>query len=377
MVSLKPLAQIRNNLITRYVGRENEALAILTGLITGEPTLLVGEPGTAKTAMVDDLAKMINGKYFYYLLTRFTEPDELLGTLDILALRKGIYKRVTANRLPEAHLVFLDEIFKSSSAVRNILLDIMLNRRYLNGTGYVKLPTIAFYTASNEVSHDEEDKAFYDRLLIRDFVNYVGDDQLEELLNAGLALIGNEPEPITDVEYVKTLQNFVIARAKELPQTIKQKYMEALVLLKQKGVELSDRRKVKGLIVISAISVIYVEKEISLDTVADAIRFIAPRDEDDLSIVEEVINEAKLSSYYAEMRKLQAMMAELDNLMKMIKGKTPDELTLKDVKNIKLVYKQLISILATIPKTARFLRYLNEATSKLAEVKSFLESIGE
>jgi len=75
------LVILRNSLVDMFVERENEITASLVSLISGEPMIMVGEPGTAKTKIVDTLAQFINAKYFYYLLTRFTEPDELLGTL--------------------------------------------------------------------------------------------------------------------------------------------------------------------------------------------------------------------------------------------------------------------------------------------------------
>ena len=78
-LSLKPLYRLQSELISRFVQREAEVFAVLVGLVSGEPVLLIGEPGTAKTAIVETLAKMIDARYFYYLLSRFTEPDELLG----------------------------------------------------------------------------------------------------------------------------------------------------------------------------------------------------------------------------------------------------------------------------------------------------------
>ncbi len=93
-VNLKPISQIKTQLNALFVGRENEVLAILAGLVSSEPTILVGEPGTAKTALIEALSKLMNAKYFYYLLTRFTEPDEPLGPLDVNALREGRYVRI-------------------------------------------------------------------------------------------------------------------------------------------------------------------------------------------------------------------------------------------------------------------------------------------
>src|SRR5688500_16354182 len=54
-----------------------------------ENLFLLGPPGTAKSAMVKELSRLLNGKTFEYLLTRFTEPNELFGPFDIRKLREG------------------------------------------------------------------------------------------------------------------------------------------------------------------------------------------------------------------------------------------------------------------------------------------------
>ncbi|RUM35124.1 MAG: AAA family ATPase, partial [Archaeoglobus sp.] len=188
MSALSKLAELKLKLADLFVQREAEITAVLSGLISGEPTILIGEAGTAKTILIEKMAELIDAKYFYYLLTRFTEPDEVLGPLDINALRDGKYVRRTDGRLPEAEIVFLDEIFKASSAIRNILLDIILNRRFRNNGGYSKLPMLTMYTASNEVSSDAEDAAFYDRLTVRCFVKSVSEDAWSELVERGIVL---------------------------------------------------------------------------------------------------------------------------------------------------------------------------------------------
>ena len=51
--------------------------------------LIVGPPGTAKSALVRHLSRLIDARYFEYLLTRFSEPSELFGPVDIKAFREG------------------------------------------------------------------------------------------------------------------------------------------------------------------------------------------------------------------------------------------------------------------------------------------------
>ena len=375
-INLKPINQIKNVLNSLFVGRENEIIAILAGQVSGEPVILIGEPGTAKTALIETLAKLFNVRYFYYLLTRFTEPDELLGPLDVNALREGKYVRITRNRLPEAEIVFLDEIFKASSAVRNILLDIILNRRIMNGGEYHKLPMLALYTASNEVSTDEEDQAFYDRLVIRAFVKYVDQTYWDELLIKGaqLPLVIQELKPIADSSYIRALQQAVVARTQWLVQQAeyRKKYIEALSVLRSKGIELSDRRKIKALYVASAISIVYGEDLPSLDSLADALRYVAVHDEDDMRKVEEVVMEAKLqiSAEYAKL--LMTLTAELNNMLQNVMS-LGDSVKVSDIQMMKRLIKKSLEMLVQVPDTPRLLRYKAELQNILKQATDLIK----
>jgi len=377
-VSLKPIIEIRSTLNSLFVGREVEIATLLTSLASGEPLILVGEPGTAKTAMVEALSKLVNARYFYYLLTRFTEPDELLGPVDINALREGKYSRITKNRLPEAEIVFLDEIFKASSAVRNILLDIILNKRILNGAEYIKLPMLTLYTASNEVSTDAEDKAFYDRLTIRVFVRYVEESLWDELLVKGVTLpqTMTQLRPAADANYVRALQSATIQRAIKLANNseYRNKYIEALSLLKQRGLEVSDRRKIKVLYVASAISIVYGEDVPSLDSLADALRYTTVHAEDDLKKVEEVVLQARLSTANEQMQKLLTLIAELKNQLENIK-QLGDKATMNDVKALKAIAKRALDELKATPPSPRLSRYVGELKSLVNEAINYIKQI--
>ncbi len=352
------LAELKFELAEKFVQREAEITAVLSGLLSGEPTILVGEVGTAKTALIERLAKMIDARYFYYLLTRFTEPDEILGVLDINALREGRYVRRTEGKLPQAEIVFLDEIFKASSAIRNILLDIILNKRIFSDGIYIKLPMLALYTASNEISSDIEDAPFYDRLTIRCFVKGVSEDSWEELIEKGALLdLGVEDRIILSVDDIKALQRIVNDRFKKSihNQSLIRKYIEALARLKQRGVKISDRRKIKVLKTASAISVIYSEKTISLDSLAEALKFAAVHDEDELKKVEQIILELGLSSFYQHVQKIQVVTAELQNAVNASISGGMDEL-----KMLSTVYKKATMIISELPENPRLIPYIRQ-----------------
>jgi len=371
-LDLKPLIEIRNKLLSLFVGRETEILASLTSLVSGEPLILVGPPGTAKTALIESLAKMINARYFYYLLTRFTEPDELLGPLDIVALREGRYERIIRNRLPEAEIVFLDEIFKASSAIRNILLDIILNKRYLNGTDYKRLPMISLFTASNEISTDAEDQAFYDRLTLRVFVKYVSNDMWSELLDKGVVLpaIQQEIKPVTSAEYFRQLQQLTILRAQTIVNTpeLKNKLLESFSYLKNEGIEISDRRKIKILYISAAISIVSAEENISLESIADALRLTAIYTEDDIVKVERVIQKAKLSIYQEIIQQLMTITSEIRNGIETLNR----EQTLSNLKMLRELTAKGAEMLKKVPRNPRITKYVDELKRAVNDAKNII-----
>src|SRR5512146_2968227 len=120
---------------------KQEIIRLMTiSAIAGEHMVIVGPPGTAKSAMIRMFARLIDAKYFEYLLTRFTEPNELFGPVDIGAFRSGTYRRKTETMLPESEIVFLDEVFKSNSAILNSLLTLLNERLYMNGQQRMDVP---------------------------------------------------------------------------------------------------------------------------------------------------------------------------------------------------------------------------------------------
>src|SRR5262245_62144774 len=111
-----------------FVGKDEIIDLLAISLVGGENLFILGPPGTAKTALVHQLAARLQGKTFDYLLTRFTEPNELFGPFDIRKLRDGELQTNTEGMLPEASLVFLDELLNANSAILNSLL-VALNER--------------------------------------------------------------------------------------------------------------------------------------------------------------------------------------------------------------------------------------------------------
>src|SRR5262245_35662087 len=127
--------------------------------------------------LADEVCRRLTGaQYFQWLLTRFTTPEELFGAVSLKALENDDYRRLTTHKLPEAHIAFLDEVFKASSSILNTILTIMNERRFHNGREVVQVPLLTLFAASNELPEDDELLALHDRFLLRFVVDYLEED---------------------------------------------------------------------------------------------------------------------------------------------------------------------------------------------------------
>src|SRR5437016_3669944 len=177
----------------RFVGRDEVIDLIALAAVAGAHHFLYGPPGTAKSALIRQFALAVRGRYFEYMLTRFSEPNEVFGPIDVARLREGTVVTVTTGMLPEAEFVFLDELFNANSAILNNLLTVLNERIYRRGAETHRLPLLSLFSASNHLPEDDALRALFDRFLLRCHVANLKREEMPQLLAAGWALERETP----------------------------------------------------------------------------------------------------------------------------------------------------------------------------------------
>lgn len=245
MEEINQLNNVINHLKKVFVGKDEIIDLLAICLVAQENLFLLGPPGTAKSAIVREFSNCIKGgKNFEYLLTRFTEPNEIFGPFDIRKLRDGELVTNTEGMMPEASIIFLDEIFNANSAILNSLLMALNEKIFRRGKETRKIPALTFIGASNVMPEEETLNALLDRFLIRVQCDYVDPDLLDQVLVAGWELSNQqhtEKPSITPDDILKMQSE---SRTVDL-SAIRKPFIDVVHNLRNTGVKVSDRRAVK------------------------------------------------------------------------------------------------------------------------------------
>jgi MoxR-like ATPase len=253
--ALKKIQAIRAELEAAFMERQDEITSLLVAIIAKEHVLLLGPPGTAKSALARTVCKAIDGApFFEWLLTKFSTPEELFGPVSFKGMENDEYRRITRDKLPEAQIGFLDEIFKANSAILNALLALVNERCFHNNGHPIQVPLVSVVGASNELPEKDAEglEALYDRFMLRHWVRYVSDrDNMKSLLTST-----TEPSINTKLtqKELSSLQSAVDA------VTINDDLIESILTIKTElessGLTASDRRWRRLIRIVKAVAVV-------------------------------------------------------------------------------------------------------------------------
>jgi MoxR-like ATPase len=226
---------VRDALRAVFREREDAIECIVLAALSGNHALLVGPPGTAKSALVFGFTASFSGvRKFQTLVTKFGTEDEYFGPVKLSALKNDQWERNLEGRLAGVEVAFMDEVFKGSDSVLNTLLSAMNERLYKGQP----IPLKMLVGASNELPEEEILAAVYDRFLLRDVVQYVEAD------TTWMALVASPPVYTPPVQI--TLAEWDAARAEvetiQLPERVVLEMLRIRNELKKNGLVVSDRR---------------------------------------------------------------------------------------------------------------------------------------
>jgi MoxR-like ATPase len=258
MSASEKLKQIREELRQTFLERSDLIDGALAALLCSHHLLIIGPPGTAKSMLADEICRRVEGaNYFQWLLTRFTTPEEIFGAVSLKALEQDDYRRVTAHKLPEAHIAFLDEIFKANSSILNAILTLINERLFHNGKAIVEVPLLTLFGASNELPEEEELTALYDRFLLRFVVNYISEDfRFLRMLESN----AHATRTSLSLRELKELQEQ--ARGIAIPSHVYRSIADIRRELNKKNIQASDRRYRQSLALLQAHAYLQGQREV-------------------------------------------------------------------------------------------------------------------
>jgi MoxR-like ATPase len=166
--------------VNREVAERTELVeCIAIALLTRKNLFILGDTGQAKSYAINEFRKRITGaKQYERLLSKQTDEEALFGRIDLKSLIDGNPRMITTGKIPDSHIVFLDEIFKSNEGVLNSLLTALNERRYTNESETVDIPAVSFMSASNEIPNFSDPaekilKPLYDRFELKIITRYI------------------------------------------------------------------------------------------------------------------------------------------------------------------------------------------------------------
>jgi MoxR-like ATPase len=364
MTPQEKLKKIREELRQTFLERADLIDGALAALLSAHHVLIVGPPGTAKSMLADEMCRRIEGaNYFQWLLTRFTTPEEIFGAVSLKALEQDDYRRVTDHKLPQAHIAFLDEIFKANSSILNAILTLINERLFHNGKEVAPVPLLTLFGASNELPEEEELTALYDRFLVRFVVNYIAEDfrflrMLESQAQATRTSL--------TLSELRELQEHV--RNIAIPSHVYRSIADIRRQLNKKSIQASDRRYRQSLSLLQARAYLEGQQEV-LEKDLFFLEHVLWRDPGEHEQVRNTIRELLLG-YEEEITELLYESREIKD-----SASRPGETSDERARSLVEFHTKLRNILAKVDQVIEKAKRLGRPVDRVGSVRDEIEQI--
>jgi MoxR-like ATPase len=233
--------------------------------------------------------------------------------------------------LPESEVVFLDEVFKSNSAILNALLTLLNERRFTSGGAVLRAPLLSCFGASNEVPTDETLTAIFDRFILRIRSDNLDAYHFQDLLQKGIqheimGLTDAPVQPLASAREIAELHRAFSTRMR-FTEDFFSAYKGLVFQIRAEGVSLSDRRVVKILKLFAASA--YLDGRVQPDASDFFVLKHIWNNEDQAAILESIVTPVLEAHYrdHPQARRvgaagvgLEALAAEIDRVRQVLTG---------------------------------------------------------
>ena len=323
--AVQKLNAIEAELNAKLIEREEQIRDLMRALASGKHILLLGPPGTGKSYLAESFASHIEkANYFQWLLNRTSDPSEILGPYSLKGMETDRFVRVPKGKLPEAHVGFLDEIYKCNEPTLNIMLPILNEGKWYNDGVAQPTNLRVLVAASNEEPENESLEALHDRLAFRHWIDYIKDPQnrlamMRQSVDAkNPTNVAKAKQTMISLEEIDALRGQV-AQVEVTDQVLKV-FDKLLRELDKKSIVVSDRRVNACVNIMQGEAALCGRDKVSLDDLQALVHVLWEKKEDIKEIEQEI---AKLvNPYDAEIKKLFAKAQEIKQKTMAITNKT-------------------------------------------------------
>ncbi len=383
------LQGFRSALNCAHLERESIIDGLLASLVSRQNAFLLGAPGTGKSDLVRSICKGISGaNYFGYLLSPTTDPSELYGPVAVTKLLKDEYTRDVDGYVPSAHMVFLDELFRGSSAILNSLLPLLNERTFNNGKDLITTPIQSIVAATNSWPTEESLQAFGDRFLFRPTVNTLVKPISKNILDGWALGITKRPDVGVHLSLGDLMELQAEAEKVKVHGNFQEKFHSVWEHLASRGIVISDRRRVQILKFLRAWAVVQGDDTLYSEHMSGSLIHIAYTTADDQKAIEEVLELEVPSAtriFGDAKRAAEGIMAQYNTKANKAKSQNLDSLNEHSF-NVKRYYKDMGVVLEKVNQildqsgssTMRLSLSQRTQGDKLTEqIQSYLERLAD
>lgn len=372
-----------NNIISELsefiVEREDEIKGVFLAILSQKNLLFLGDPGIAKTMIVDNVAKRIIGAtYFEQAMHSQIKLEELYGPISIRTLEKEdklVHK--TQNMLPEADIAYLDEFWKSNAGAINSLLKVLNEKVFFNGGVPQNIPLMCLFSSSNEIPEEDDDlAAAYDRFLLKYNVERVQDRESDLKLHlANLSTSANTIKHTITLGELKELQYKVLEV--EIPEEI----LKANYHIKRKierkldgAYYINERTSVQSMRVVQANALLEGRTKV-IEEDLEILKHTYWDDPSQISSINSVILET-VAYDKAKIAEIKIKLKEIEEYLQSVGPDSDPGDSLNKLNNVQKLKKEVVGIKQLSEKSGKDTKEADKLIKKLSALAKDIYSSG-